>query len=144
MANNVVSIENSKKHWTNQEKRAREEAENNLKRQTVRLVAPKRIKENKAAIAYWNATKKRLKGVDMLDDLDIDMLAIYCEQMARRDKLQEFYDMKPDSDSLKELQNQERLIMQYADKLGLTPNGRMRLAKKRAEEKLDEKGDLFG
>ena len=45
------------------------------------------------------------------------------------------------------LQGQERSILQYADKLGLTPTGRVHLARKRAAQANGEVGDdddLFG
>ena len=44
------------------------------------------------------------------------------------------------------LQALERNILQYADKLGLTPSGRVRLAQKRAEKftETDPDGDLYG
>ncbi|MEG1684056.1 MAG: P27 family phage terminase small subunit, partial [Oscillospiraceae bacterium] len=46
------------------------------------------------------------------------------------------------------LQSLERNILQYAEKLGLTPSGRIRLAQKRAaaaaEARADPDGDLFG
>ena len=46
------------------------------------------------------------------------------------------------------MQSLERNILQYAEKLGLTPSGRVRLAQKRAqaaaESRADPDGDLFG
>lgn len=43
------------------------------------------------------------------------------------------------------LQALERNILQYADKLGLTPSGRVRLAQRRAEAaEIDPDADLFG
>lgn len=44
------------------------------------------------------------------------------------------------------LQALERNLLSYADKLGLTPSGRARLAQKRAEQaaKTEPDGDLFG
>lgn len=45
------------------------------------------------------------------------------------------------------LQALDRNLLQYADKLGLTPTGRVRLAQKRAERaaaNVDPDGDLFG
>lgn len=44
------------------------------------------------------------------------------------------------------LQALERNILQYADKLGLTPSGRVRLAQKRAEQAAESEpeGDLYG
>lgn len=42
------------------------------------------------------------------------------------------------------LQALERNVLQYADKLGLTPSGRVRLAQKRAAEAAGQADDLFG
>ena len=45
------------------------------------------------------------------------------------------------------LQALDRNLLQYADKLGLTPTGRVRLAQKRAEQaaaEVEPDGDLFG
>ena len=46
------------------------------------------------------------------------------------------------------MQSLERNILQYAEKLGLTPSGRVRLAQKRAQTaagaRTDPDGDLFG
>ena len=43
------------------------------------------------------------------------------------------------------LQALERNLLQYAEKLGLTPTGRVRLAQKRAQAAAPEPdGDLFG
>ena len=54
--------------------------------------------------------------------------------------------MRLDAVSAK-MQSLERNILQYAEKLGLTPSGRVRLAQKRAAaaaESRDPDGDLFG
>lgn len=46
------------------------------------------------------------------------------------------------------MQSLERNILQYAEKLGLTPSGRVRLAQKRAQAAADAAadpdGDLYG
>ena len=44
------------------------------------------------------------------------------------------------------LQALERNLLQYAEKLGLTPSGRVRLAQKRAQAAAEPEpdGDLFG
>ena len=42
------------------------------------------------------------------------------------------------------LQALERNVLQYADKLGLTPSGRVRLAQRRAAAGADQTDDLFG
>ena len=71
-------MENTTKHWTNAEKERRERAEQGLQRETVRLIEPKRVKADAVAHGYWKITLKRMKGLELLDDVDIDMLAGYC------------------------------------------------------------------
>jgi len=144
MPTNVVSLENSRKHLTKAEKEARFAAEKAVTRQTVRLTPPKYLKDDKVAFDYWKKTVKRMQGISLLDDVDTEMLAIYCQLLSRRDLLVARFAKFPGDDELKNLQAQERIIVQYADKLGLTPNGRARLAKKRAEERpVDPNADLF-
>ena len=141
----LVSIENSRRHRTNAEKAARAVAEKSVERETVRLTPPKYLREDDLAMDYWKKTVKRMRGISLLDDVDTEMLAIYCQMLSRRDRLVRIFDVDPtDPRMLANVQAQERLLIQYADKLGLTPNGRMRLAKKRAEERpVDNNADLF-
>ena len=94
----------------------------------------------------------------LLDVLDTDALAIYCAKLARRDDLQaqylawrDRYDEDPVNATLKvmiglsdSLQSVERDVLSYANKLGLTPESRARLAKRLAEQDEDDPdGDLF-
>jgi phage terminase small subunit len=140
MPTNVVSMDNMRKHMTNAEKSARAQAENQIERKgKVRLIEPKAVKEDPKAHVYWRNTKKRLAGIKMLDDVDSDMLGIYCQLNARRDgALSHEIFMKTT-----ELLSLERLIVQYAEKLGLTPGGRARLAKKAAEKPKENKFSKF-
>lgn len=151
MPTNVLSVDNMTKHMSKQDRQERIEQEQKLSRDSVRLRPPKRIRENKPAHAYWKDTIKRMRGISLLDDVDIDMLAVYCEGMARRDELSEqfsaisYYDAKSKTNALISLQQQEKLVLSYAEKLGLTPAGRARLAKKRAQERpIDNSVDMFG
>lgn len=136
MATNIVSIKNSKKHYTNDEKAARIAAENALKRGAVKMKVPSRVKAMPEALRYWKNTLKKFSGIELFDDLDTDMLASYCIQAAIRDKLYADYERAPFDDTMKLIQGQERLILQYASKLGLTAESRARLAKKTAEAPL--------
>ena len=146
MPANVVALDNAKSHFTNAEKSARKKAEEEVTRHSVRLTPPRYLKEDLVAYDYWRKTIKRMRGISLLDDVDTDMLATYCQMLSRKDSLVHKYNLDPDdNDSLKNLQAQERMIIQYADKLGLTPSGRARLAKKRAEERqVDPNADMFG
>ena len=147
MGKPAMSVANTTKHLTLLEKSTRLEAENALSRDRVKLSPPRWLKKRPAALVYWKSIIKKMREITLLDDVDADMLAVYCDGLARREELQlAMYreDGSIDEVVLKSLQAQERIIVQYADKLGLTPNGRVRLAKKRAEERqVDPNAELF-
>jgi len=118
------------------------------------------------AAKYWRGILKRMDGISLLDDLDTEILAVYCSMLSRRDATQAMFASllkESEADELDgesrvailgkmdglmvKLQGQERSILQYADKLGLTPSGRVHLARKRAAKAAGEVGDdddLFG
>lgn len=161
----VKTLENQTKHLTNAEIEARAAAEAS--------VMPDRGREADlakpvkgcigAAGTYWRTIVKRLDGVALLDDLDREALGIYCQMLARRDRLNRLCERlladackedggamsteatdKLDSLSAK-LATLERNIMAYADKLGFTPQSRVRLAQKRAAAAAgDADADFFG
>lgn len=159
-------VANMAKNLTKAEREAREQAEAETlpARTRVNLKAPAYVREDKAAAKYWRQTIKRMEGITLLDDLDTEMLAVYCTMLARRDDmsklcravLDESSKDNPEPDTLLEsigkldslmtkLQGQEKAVLQYAEKLGLTPSGRVRLARKRAEERaVSDDDDLFG
>lgn len=173
-------LDNSTKHWTNAEKERREAAEKGLTRDKVRLTMPKRVKEDAVASRYWRTTLHAMKGLELLDNVDADLLAGYCLACAQVEEMRlEYREMRSmttetikktlnkviegqyaDDDYparviracvadelavLKSMQGQERLIIGYAKELGLTPNARQRLAKRKAEEAPpDEADELYG
>lgn len=104
-----------------------------------------------------------MDGLAILDDLDAEILAAYCETLSRKDaisslcrELMEKAKSEPDVEMqfelissidsvLARLQAHEKAILSYADKLGLTPESRVRLARKRAAQEAEAvKDDLFG
>ena len=108
-----------------------------------------------------------MDGLVILDDLDSDTLGVYCVMLARYEQQckllaaasKQLKDAKGDPEAVAEavskldtmsgkMQSLERNILQYAEKLGLTPSGRVRLAQKRAQAaataQTDPDGDLFG
>jgi phage terminase small subunit len=87
---------------------------------------------SKEARAVWKTTVARLKGIELLDALDTDLLAMYCDIVA---KYRALSTEAVTTDDIKSLQAWARLAQSYADKLGLSPAGRARLAKRKAEEK---------
>ena len=162
------TVDNMTKHQTKAEKAAREQAETEVLpvRKEVKLKKPKYVTDDKTANKYWNAIIKRMEDISLLDDLDSEVLGVYCSMLSRRDAVQQLMaaaqacvDSKDKSDQDKadamaqidsqmiKLQSLERSILSYADKLGLTPSGRVHLARKRAAraaEVPDEEADLFG
>lgn len=123
-----VGAKGSGRHWTKAEIEARQAATAELKRDTsATLRCPTWLTPE--ARKVWNRVKKQAAEFDLLDELDIEMLAIYCDAVV---KYQETHDA-----------SWARLVASYAKELGLTPASRVRLAQKRAAEVVDEFGDEF-
>lgn len=90
---------------------------------------------------------RKMRGIDLLDDVDADLLANYCIGLARSERLGQDADAGGmiDDRIYALLQAQDRLNLSYADKLGLTPTGRARLARKSAEKTgADPSAGMFG
>lgn len=158
MPANVKAMGNSTKHWTKEEIEARGAAEKSML-PARKMKKPKLITADKAACKHWNRILKDMEGLEILDILDIDALGIYCAKLARRDDLQEkyleirkLYAQTQDNGTMRnminlssELQSVERDLLSYAGKLGLTPESRVRLARRAAEAETDDPDDdLFG
>lgn len=166
----VKSLDNMSKNLTNEERELREQAEEGVipdRGRESRMEKPAIMTKNAAAGLYWKKILERMKGLVILDDLDSDALGVYCVMMARyeqqckllslaakqlkdaEDEPQAIADAAAKLDAVSgKMQSLERNILQYAEKLGLTPSGRVRLAQKRAqaaaEQRADPDGDLFG
>lgn len=166
----VKSLDNMNKNLTNEERALREQAEEGVipdRGRESRMEKPAIMTKNAAAGRYWKKILERMEGLVILDDLDSDTLGVYCVMMARyeqqckllslaakqlkdaQDKPQAIADAAAKLDAVSgKMQSLERNILQYAEKLGLTPSGRVRLAQKRAqaaaEQRADPDGDLFG
>lgn len=161
------ALENMAKHLTKAERdaRAKGEQETTPKRTNAKLVMPPYVKNDKIAAKYWRSILKRMAGVYLLDDLDSEPFGVYCAMLSRHDTAQGLTavllddvrngELKPDERKglleelnglMAEVQSLDRVILQYADKLGLTPAGRVRLARKRAEAVAEPTpdSDLFG
>ncbi len=157
--------EQTSKHWTAEELEARKKAEEETlpNRETVKLKMPKYVRSDLRAKKYWNDTVKRMEGITLLDDLDTEALGVLCSQLSRRDSLSELVQkMLKDADEENDLEKRletvakldalnsklislEKAILQAQTALGLTPSGRVRLMRKRAEARLVEEADeLFG
>lgn len=148
---NVVSIDKMEvghkgggKHWTKDEIERRQAAAQKLKRKKkIKLKMPDWLDESAAKV--WKKTIKDFSGLDILDKVDEDVLAIYCDAVARQREAS----MNARDGTMLAIENARlaqsyaRIVIQYADKLGINPNSRARLAKKIADEKGDPNADLF-
>ena len=152
----VKTLDNMSKHLTRAEIEARSAAEAAAPARKLRK--PKHIAQDKAAGRHWNDTIKDLEALAILDRADSDTLAAYCEILSHADALRE------DEKRLAELWEAENSVtvykaltgvrrdilalrnqqLNYATKLGLTPEARARLAKRAADpEDIDPDADLF-
>lgn len=160
------------KHMTNQERDLRTQAEDGVipdRGGAINLKPPPIMTGIPGASGFWTATLKRMEGLCILDDLDSDTLGVYCVMMARykqqcrllnqASKSLQKADKAKDPEAIEaavgkidavsaKMTTLEKTILQYAEKLGLTPSGRVRLAQKRAAAAAaaaaDPDGDLFG
>lgn len=141
------------KHWTKEQVEKRAAAAQKLQRKKpAKLKVP--IWLDDAARQVWKRTMKDMADFEILDKVDEESLATYCDAVARyRESTmkvrEEGYTTtnaqggESVSPYVRAAQSYARIMMQYADKLGLTPNSRARLAKKIADEKVDPNADLF-
>lgn len=162
------ALENMSKNLTEEERQLREQAEEGVipdRGRESRMEKPAIMTKNAAASRYWRKVLERMEGLVILDDLDSDTLGVYSVMMARYETQCKLFSLaarqlkeaKDDPEAVAEavskldtvsgkMQSLERNILQYADRLGLTPSGRVRLAQKRAAAaaRADPDGDLFG
>jgi P27 family predicted phage terminase small subunit len=130
----------SGKHWTRAEREARKAASEGIKRKTRRSInAPAWL--SKDAKQVWNRVLSSTKGVELLDNMDTEILAVYCDSYAAYKELT--LQKSKTLDDIKALQAYSRIIAQYADKLGLNPTSRARLVKKKADKIKDSFGEKF-
>ena len=164
------ALDNMNKNLTDEERQLREQAEQGVipdRGRESRMERPALMTKNAAAGRYWKKVLERMDGLVILDDLDSDALGVYCVRLARYETqckvlaqtIRNLKDAKDDPEAVADavsrldavsgkMQSLERNILQYAEKLGLTPSGRVRLAQKRAqaaaEARADPDGDLLG
>ncbi len=138
------------KHWTAAEVESRQKAAEGLKRKTkVSLRAPDWLSDD--ARKVWVRVRKQSAGLDILDNLDCELLAIYCDAVVNYRLTSKHMVIEDDNGDLlgkeeviKLAQSWARVVAAYSDKLGLSPAARARLAKKRADEPLDDFESEFG
>jgi P27 family predicted phage terminase small subunit len=135
----LKTIENQAKHLTKKERAARQSAEDALQRQTrLMLKAPEWLSEE--AREVWDGLRRKLRGVRLLDNLDAELLGIYCDAIAHYRAASKLLVQLDENgvplatdERIKQAQAWARIVSTYAEKLGLSPTARARLAKRKAE-----------
>jgi phage terminase small subunit len=132
------------KHWTAAEVDARQQAADKLKRKKKAKLAPPGWLSDEAR-EVWKQKLKQVKGLraanELLDELDTEMLAMYCDAYVRYRQTAKI--INKTTDDIKELQAWARIIGAYAEKLGFNPSSRARLVKKIADGKPSKFGSKF-
>jgi Phage terminase, small subunit len=140
-----VGKKNGGKHWTKKETSAREESAQAFERKDSASIAPP-IWLSRSAREIWDKKITEIAGLsggkDLLDALDSEILALFCEGVANYKKLSNKTRLAKDDHRI--LQTYMRRILEYSERLGFTPDARTRLIKKRADEPpKDEFGEKF-
>ncbi len=125
------TTENMHKHLTKAELAARQGAEGKLKRaRRVVLHVPKWL--GAEARKIFQATRRRLRGLEILDPADADLLALYSDAIYRyRELINAAH--PADTKEIAAAQAWSRLALSYAEKLGISASARARLARRKAE-----------
>jgi phage terminase small subunit len=123
------------KHYTAAEVAARQKAAASLTRESVRMYKPKWLSAE--ARKVWDQRRKQAADLGMLDDLDADIFAVYCETVVQYGELLKTPSLQRDAKFFATIRSLAITIEKYATKLGFTPEARARLAKKRADEELN-------
>lgn len=134
------------KHWTKEQISRRQEAASAFQRADDATLTPPEWLAS-AAVEIWQKKIDEIAGLnagtELLDALDSEVLATYCDAVYNYSKLSKVPNKSPDT--YKFMQAYNRIILAQADKLGFTPASRNRLIKVRADESktVDEFGDKF-
>ena len=127
------------KHRTAAEIKAREAAAEKLTRKEVKLKVPAFLKTRACAPALkiWKEVVKEGMDISLFDNVDNRILADYCRYQALLEE-----ELERNFPSGKEIDRLGKLTLAYAEKLGLTPTARARLAVKRANQSDEVKEEL--
>lgn len=122
------------KHWTQKELDARHQAAEEFARKDGSVIQPP-VWMGKDALQIWNKKIAEIKGLnagnDLLDALDAEILALFCEAVVLYIKISRKKRLKVDDHKL--MQTYQLRILGYSERLGFTPGARARLVKKRAD-----------
>ena len=148
----LIVLEN-KNHITKAESKTRKRAESALKTNNP-LIETEAVKGNKVAHKEFLRLKKLYENIEFVDALDTQIINRYCLGVSETIRLRAMLDKMEEALDDKELnggalakmcmainslegkiQQQEKLLLSYEDRLFLNPAGRMRAIPKKPEKK---------
>lgn len=127
------------KHYTAAEVKARQEAAEKMTRKTVKLKVPAFLKTRACAPALkiWKEVVKEGLEINLFDNVDSRVLADFCRYQALLEE-----ELEKSFPNGKTIDRLGKLALSYAEKLGLTPTARARLAVKQAKQNDEIKNEL--
>ena len=149
MARPKKALDNQTKHLTKEEIQKREYEENLIKIDDKNIKAPNWLKD-RVAKQEFKRLVALLEKIDIICELDITTLALYCETYAKlveivKELEQEelVIDGKPNPKVKMQLQLSEEL-RKLGNELGISLSSRLKFATSKAEKERDEVKDEFG
>ncbi len=135
---------NMRKHLTKTERESRERAEAGLVSERQAYLRAPAWLSKEARVVFQN-TKRRLRHYDLLEVVDIDLLALYADAVARYQAAVKDLTPAAEVKTIQAAQAWSRISLAYADKLGFSQTARARLARKKAQaEPVDPLEQLLG
>lgn len=139
-------------HLSAEELEERARKENALRRENVEIRMPESLSNDIIGQQIWAKTLNDADTFGIFDNLDSETLGSYCSIVSRITSLRKKYisalnGHRKNADVLelsKELRLLEASQLNYAGKLGLTPESRVRLAQKLVPPETDPDDDLYG
>lgn len=139
-------------HLSAEELEERARKENALRRENVEIRMPESLSNDIIGQQIWAQTLNDADTFGIFDNLDSETLGSYCSIVSRITSLRKKYisalnGHRKNADVLelsKELRLLESSQLNYAGKLGLTPESRVRLAQKLVPPETDPDDDLYG
>ena len=150
---NVGRVSSTLKHLTKEEIEIREKAEGMFRREEVGgILMPDYLTRDEEGMRIWEQVLSDAEAFELFDKLDAETLGTYCSTVSRivtlRRKYIEYLEGDGDVSDLltisKELRYLEVQQLSYASKMGLTPESRLRLARKMAADEASEDDGFYG
>lgn len=146
------SVANIEGHLTSAEREQREKAEERFHRDQVLMQLPDYLEGDEVGQRVWIQVLNDAENFGIFDNLDRETLGTYCSVTSRIVYLRGKYmaairGHRKNEEILeysKELRMLEAQQINFAGKMGLTPESRARLAQKMSVEEEDIGGGLYG